>query len=308
MEIRRTKILGFTLLLAGLALCATGLWLLLSPAQYRAIVKIRVALDYISNLEDVRNSTAAVYDPNFIVSTAEIIQSEAVLTNVVLALNLNDVWGKKYAGGNKLKTSRTVKWLKKRIKIQTVPRQYSFSMKISTTSVAPNKAAKIANAVAEAYQHYRDEQKRQLFLNGIKVLEETFKQEEQEIKTQREMVKQLKGKIPEPIPELPSPAMTLNPLPDKTNQKPLDTNAVSYFEAARKLATKEEFHKLLADKIEAEKYPRVLNSEVQIEELAALPQTPVGPNRRLGAVSLLAGLAMSLWGFRLVGLSAHQPS
>lgn len=309
MEIYRTKIPGFTLLLAGLVLCAAGLWLLLSPAQYRAMVKIKVAPDFIPDLEDVRNSTAAVYDPNFIVITAERIRSEAVLTNVVLALNLNDNWGKKYVGGNKLKTSQTVKWLKRRIKIQTVPRQYDLRMTISTTSEDPNEAAKIANAIAKAYQHYRAEQERQLILNGFKVLEETFKQEEQEIKTQREVVKQLKGKTPELIPELPSPTITLNPLPDKTNQKPLDTNVVSYFEAARKLATMEEFHKLLADKIESAKYMWVSEySLVQIVDLAALPQTPVGPNRRLGAVTLLAGLAMSLWGFRLVRLSAHQPS
>jgi hypothetical protein len=231
-----------------------------------------------------------------------------VLTNVILALNLNDVWGKKYAGGNKLETSRTVEWLKKRIEIQKrADAPSTLRGTISMTSEDPKEAAKIANAVAEAYQHFRDEQKRQLLLNGIKVLEETFQREEQQIKTQREMVKQLKGKIPEPIPELPSPAVILSPLPDKTNQ-PLDTNAVSYFEAARKLANMKELHKLLAYKIEAEKYPRILNSEVEIEDLAALPQTPVGPNRQLGAITLLAGLAILLLGFRLVRLSAHQPS
>lgn len=41
MQILRTKILGLTLLLGGLVLCGAGLWLLLSPAQYQATVRIK---------------------------------------------------------------------------------------------------------------------------------------------------------------------------------------------------------------------------------------------------------------------------
>jgi len=50
MQVHRTKILGFSLLLGGLVLCGIGLWLLLSPAQYRAEVKIIIMSD-VSDIE-----------------------------------------------------------------------------------------------------------------------------------------------------------------------------------------------------------------------------------------------------------------
>ena len=112
MKIHRTKTLGFALLLAGLALCTAGLWLLLSPAQYQATVQIRIEPQIISDIGlsgPARDSS--VYDPYFIQVEFEVIQSQVVLSKVVDALNLNVEWGKSYAGGSQLKTVDTVRLL-----------------------------------------------------------------------------------------------------------------------------------------------------------------------------------------------------
>jgi uncharacterized protein involved in exopolysaccharide biosynthesis len=85
MPIRRTKILG-TLLLAGLALGGAGLWLLLSPAQYKATATIAVRVD---NMDVGGIGQGMIYDPYFLQTELEILKSPNVLGKVVEALNLN---------------------------------------------------------------------------------------------------------------------------------------------------------------------------------------------------------------------------
>jgi len=157
-------------------------------------------------------------------------RSQVVLGKVVEALNLNVEWGKKYGGGNNLKTSETIVLLKRRMNLRPV--RNTRLIEIGVTSEDPSEAAHLANAIAQSYQDYRLSARKQLIEKGIEALEEKFKQGEQEIKAQREKVAQLKRKIPEPVPELPSPTATHNPLPDTINRKPLDTNVVAYFDAA----------------------------------------------------------------------------
>jgi len=299
METCQTKILGFALLLGGLVPCGIGLWLLLRPAQYCAEVRIIQS--------ETVNGQEISYDPYFIQTTFEIIRSPAVLSNVVESLKLNDEWGKKYSRRGKLETEQTVKLLRKRENVQLV--RNTAYIKISVTSEDPDEAAQLANAIAQSYQNYRSSARKQLIAKGIEVLEEKFKQGEQEIKAQREKVAQLKRKIPEPVPELPSPTATHNPLPDTINRKPLDTNVVAYFDAARKLETMEEFHKLLAAKIEAEKLDLSLvpkTSMVHIVDFAQPPATPVARDYPLGISLFVIGLFPTVGGFLLLKSSRRQ--
>jgi hypothetical protein len=118
MEIQQTKILGFSLLLLGLALCASGLWLLLGPTQYQATVKIRVVPDPISDIgRSGPTGDSFEYEHHFFLTTFKTIRSEAVLTNVINALNLNDRWSKKRRWGGRLETRQTVKMLKRRVNL-----------------------------------------------------------------------------------------------------------------------------------------------------------------------------------------------
>lgn len=92
MRSRTAKRFGLAAVLIGLALCGVGLWLLLIPAKYQATTRIAVEHDYVPG----------VYDPYFIQTELEVIQSDFLLGRVVEALNLNAEWGEKYARGKTL--------------------------------------------------------------------------------------------------------------------------------------------------------------------------------------------------------------
>ncbi len=307
MEIRRAKILRFTLWLAGIAFCAFGLWLLLGPAEYKAQVKIMNEPDVIA---DSGPFAATVNDPDFyfIKSASENIQSESVLTNVVLALNLNDVSGKKYTGRDKLETRRTVEWLKKRIKVQTASR--TFHMTISATSEDPDEAAKIANAIAQSYREYRLNQRRQSMVRAVQVLTEQYQSEEEQIHMAQTKVESLRVacKItndvapPEMLREQANRSESHNFLPGQ-----------SYWDEKNKLDGMIEFHKLLKKKIESVKLdstdssPWVPPSMVEIIETAVPLKSPVGPDRVSGALLVAMGLFLSVGGFLLLKPSDRQP-
>src|ERR1035438_5441586 len=226
MKSNQTKRFGFGAIIFGLALGGIGLWLLLSPAEYRATTRISVGIDYPES-----------YDPYFIQTELEIIQSEVVLGKVVEALYLNGEWGRKYARGKTLTTSETVWLLKRRLNLHLVTN--SRFLDISVTDGNPVEAAKIANAIAEAYRDFRINRNRQLTFIGIKTLEDDYQKEEVDIKTKQgsleQLGKQLNFTSPEPVESV------------------LESNYPSYFRAKRELSDEEVLHKRLLATIDSEK-------------------------------------------------------
>jgi autotransporter-associated beta strand protein len=128
------------------------------------------------------------YDPYFIQTTFEIIQSGLVLSNVVDALKLDEVWAKEN-GGERLEKKAAIALLKKRLVLNPV--NNTKLIEIGARSDNPEEAAKIANAVAEAYRAYRFETRRQLTANGLKTLEEKYAQQQQEIRLAQAEVERL---------------------------------------------------------------------------------------------------------------------
>ena len=104
------------------------------------------------------------YDPYFLKTQLEAIQSEAVLGKAIGALDLNQAWGKKYAGGSPLKTSETLTLLKGRIDLRPIHVTRSRPVdgtrcagliKIRVFSEGASEAAELANAIARSYCEYR---------------------------------------------------------------------------------------------------------------------------------------------------------
>jgi capsular polysaccharide biosynthesis protein len=83
----------------------------------------------------------------------ESIQSDTVLGKVIHDLDLNQAWGKKYAGGSPLKTAETLALLKGRIDLRTV--RGTDLIEIRTFSDNPSEAAMLANAIAVTYREAR---------------------------------------------------------------------------------------------------------------------------------------------------------
>ncbi len=191
------------------AIIATAVTLLL-PESYASTAQIRIEPDIVSDIPGVAgNVTYTSYDPYFIQTEFEIIQDRVVLGKVIEALNLNIEWGKKYFGGETLKTTETMEFLKRRMVLSPVRN----TKLIGITVFSENKddAARLANAIAETYRDYRLDVRKQQTKGGIRVLEEQFQAEEQQIQTVQSNVDVLRQelKINDNDPNSTAPSATL---------------------------------------------------------------------------------------------------
>jgi capsular exopolysaccharide synthesis family protein len=203
------------------AIIATAVTLLL-PESYASTVQIRIEPDIVSDVSGVGNHvTYAAYDPYFIQTEFEVIQDRVVLGKVIEALNLNVEWGKKYFGNETLKTTEAMEFLKRRMTLSPV--RNTKLIGITIYSEDKNEAARIANAIAEAYRDYRLNIRKQQALGGIKVLEDQFRAEEQEIQTVQSNVDILRQDLKindyDPNALNPSPTLTQEQLHDYNNRQ-----------------------------------------------------------------------------------------
>ena len=306
MEIRRATILGFTLFMAGLALCGAGMWLLLSPAQYWATTVIKVEPERRDMGSFMSGTPSDVNDPYFIQTEFEALQSWRVMNKVINALNLNVEWGEKYTGGATLTTNKSRAILKRRLRI--APVRNTRLIGISFASYDPDEASKVANAIAKAYQDYRSEKRNQETWKGIEVLQQKYQEEEQKIQIQRTNLDLLRRKLK--IQNDTSPS-SFQPSPTLGNISIADygvgTNALEeqpYWVAKRQLENMLDFHKVLQAKIAAEQMGPVSNPTfrpiVEIVDAAQPTKLPAGPNRFLGAAVLAIGLSSAVVGWLLL--------
>jgi Mg-chelatase subunit ChlD/capsular polysaccharide biosynthesis protein len=161
--------------------------------DYKSTARIKVERDQsdISGLGD-RGGTVG-YDPYFIQTEFEAMQSEAVLGKVAEDLNLKEAWAEKKGAGNKLTTAETIQLLKQSLDLRPV--KNTSLLEIGVKSDKPEEAAKIANAVAEEYKARRSEQRAQLSKAGTKVLEERYAQQTAKVIEVQKKVDDLRAKL-----------------------------------------------------------------------------------------------------------------
>jgi capsular exopolysaccharide synthesis family protein len=186
-RIRKTIILAVFLLVVITATLVT----FILPESYSSTTRIKIERDQsdISGFAE-RGGGVPIYDPYFIQTEFELIQSEVILGKVIEDLDLNTVWGKKYANGERLKTSETITLLKGRIDLRPV--RNTSLIEIRVYSEKADEAAKIANAVAEAYKAHRLAQRTLLSRGGIKALEERFVEQQEKVKKAQQRVDKLR--------------------------------------------------------------------------------------------------------------------
>jgi uncharacterized protein involved in exopolysaccharide biosynthesis/beta-lactamase regulating signal transducer with metallopeptidase domain len=181
---------GLALLGVGLLIIVLGGRLATSPATYHATARIRVNHDQAQFTGPADERGSAFFDPYFLQTEFELIQSDVILGKVIEDLNLNREWGKKYANGERLKISETKEMLKRNIGLRFV--RNTSLIEISVSSEKPEEAARIANAIAEAYRALRQEQHIAMSKNGIKMLEEQFAEQEEKVKKAQQHVDALR--------------------------------------------------------------------------------------------------------------------
>ena len=247
-----------------LILCTTVAVTFLLPETYASVSRIKVE-------SDGPDRNASSYDPYFIKTTFEIIQSQTVLDPVIDKLHLNTVWGKEYNGGEPLGTTNTLKMLKERISL--TPERNTKLINITVYSPDKNEAAQVANAIAQSYQDYRVKHYATLTAKGMDVLQAAFKQDEEQIRQVQSVQSGL-----DPLRQQLKIGSDVSANPSPQEQ--------SYLDKKRNLEQMIQFHKLLAAKIESEKLiAQIPNTSIaQIVDTAKPGKVPVRPNKPLNIV------------------------
>jgi uncharacterized protein involved in exopolysaccharide biosynthesis len=166
--------LGLALLTGGLVICGLGLSPGLRPAQYEATEKIRI-----NPFDGLGLEPSTTLDPYFLHTTFEIINSEAVLGEVVTNLDLKEAWGKKYNNGKPLSTAAAIKRIQATLRLAPIHNTRLFT--ISYGSSDPAAAARIARAIADSYQDYRNGFWHTMSKQGLDALQEEYQNEEKQI-------------------------------------------------------------------------------------------------------------------------------
>src|SRR4249920_1808728 len=115
-RIRKTVIIAVFLLVVITATLVT----FILPESFASSARIKVERDK-SDIEELSGKVGFnPYDPYFIQTEFEVIQSELILGRVIDELDLNTEWGKKYNDGQKLKTQETLTLLRGRLNLRPV--------------------------------------------------------------------------------------------------------------------------------------------------------------------------------------------
>ncbi len=140
---------------------------------------------------------------------------------------------------------------------------------------------------------FRVKQYKLQVVDGIKALEESYKENEQDIKNKQDRVNRLRSELRNA---------------DAADET--DPGWKPYTQASQELNSKVEFHKLLAKKIESEKMDAGLRTPrdiIRITSLAIPPTMPIGPDHSLGVLFFI-GLFPTVAGLLLFKSAFRQPS
>jgi succinoglycan biosynthesis transport protein ExoP len=162
------------------------------PEKFASTTRIKVESDVtdIAPIGGGMTPGMSMFDPYFIQTTFEIMQSQIVLSNVIANLDLNNEWGKKYNNGETLKTTETMEILKNSIKLEPV--RNTKLIAITVYSDDKNEAAKIANAIAAAYQNYRLQTRQEMASAGLEAYKNQYLEESNQIQKVQANVEKLR--------------------------------------------------------------------------------------------------------------------
>ncbi len=270
-RIRKTVIISVFLLITITATVVT----FILPASYSSTARIEINSD-VSDISGIGGGVQAYsgagYDPYFIQTEFEIMQSEKVLGRVIDALDLNNKWGVKYNGGTPLKTEDTMQLLKQRMNLS--PERNTKLIDITVYSEDKVDAARLANGIAQAYQDYRLALRSTNTLNGIAVLMSEFNSEEAAISAVQTNVDQLRQQLhildTDPQSTGPSPTLTQQQLQNYQVQQISDEK--DYMEKSTQLARLQALQATNSDELR-DVLPTIISDTILSDSLSRLHQT-----------------------------------
>ena len=189
-RIRKTVIIAVFMLVVITATLVT----FILPEQFASTATLKIERDK-SDIDELSGNSGRFnsFDPYFIQTEFEVIQSETILSNVVDRLDLNNEWGKKYNDGQKFKTHETMAILKGRLDLR--PRRNTTLIDIRVFSENPNDAVKLANEIAETYKQWRLDRGYRLTSAGVEALKKQLDLEDEKIGKAKEELDTLRNKL-----------------------------------------------------------------------------------------------------------------
>jgi polysaccharide biosynthesis transport protein len=164
------------------------------PQAYCGIARIKVEKDQTDIPGIMERQNFSGYDPYFIQTEYEIIQSQKILHKVIENLDLNRAWGQKYYGGGEtLTTAQTYTILKRHIDLR--PTRNTSLIVIRAYSENKEEAARIANEVATVYHDYRLELLKEQSMRGINTLKQTVEEHEKKLRKKQQEVDSLRTEL-----------------------------------------------------------------------------------------------------------------
>ena len=188
-RIRKTVILAVFLLVVITATVVT----LMYPESFASTAQISVEQEHPDVYGVGETPFGNNYDPYFMLTEFETIQSGTVLSKVIDAMDLKDKWGKKYNAGQPMSESDAEATLKSRLDVTQV-RNTKF-IKITAYSDSPEEAAALANQVAKSYKEYRDEQYSDVQNAGIKSLQKQLEEQNEKVAAAQKKVDRLRVEL-----------------------------------------------------------------------------------------------------------------
>jgi uncharacterized protein involved in exopolysaccharide biosynthesis len=263
------------------------------PESYQAVARIRVEREALPNTPGAAES----YDPYFIQTEFEVIQSEVILSRVVQKLQLEERWGKAYNGGVKLPGSQTVVLLRRQLELRPV--RNTSLIEIRAFSEQPDEAARIANAIAEAFQNYRSEQHARLVRDAAQHLQNELAVEDTRITAAQQELERLRAEL----------NLSASALQESRDPALADTRERPFWQKKRELDDLVRYrNELASQRLAAATQTRLPQSQpVEIVDRAEPALRPVRPNVPLNlmigtaagvVLGVLAGGVVSLLSFR----------
>jgi succinoglycan biosynthesis transport protein ExoP len=228
-RIRKTVILAVFLLVVITATLVT----IFLPQKFQSTARIKVERDQsdISSVQSPQLSGGMPYDPYFIQTEFEVIQSEVILSKVLDPSRKDplhpdrldlvqipgddgrmhpvlEVWSARYNGGQPMTMQEGL--LRLRSYLDVRPTRNTSLIEIRFESESPREASIIANAIAQTYQNYRLEEQVRLRSGGIDALTNRLAEVEKQVHDAQKKVDDLR--IEYKIPDMYAAADAPSPM------------------------------------------------------------------------------------------------
>jgi capsular exopolysaccharide synthesis family protein len=163
------------------------------PKIYQATARIKVEQERPAVAVFDRESHPS-YDPYFLQTQYEIIQSQKILYPVIEFFKLDKQWG---SAGQSLPLDTAIRRLKRSLGVRRF-RDTSL-IEISVESEQPPMAAQLANKIAEVFSTERQEARRRETQRGLNKLQEKLKEQRAKVQAAQQNVERLRRELNVPV-------------------------------------------------------------------------------------------------------------